>query len=245
MCAAHVRGRDVGYEGGIPAGDVEEQSDAAGQVAQVYVHHATLGGGEASQAHLLDYAQQLGGVGMRTAVVAEGYLAAYHLVDEDEVLGHAGGQRGGGQTIEAGEHVGGDAVLAERLGLGVKLRQGLDEAVGAEQADHGGGTAGDQAAQRHLGSQGEEAGLASAAYYVHVLVDEARSGVEPAAVGDLHVKTGRILAATYGHGLLAAQQQVRHAQVLGCVQPHILYQLEFHHDFRCRGARAVRPLNWN
>jgi len=78
-------------------------------------------------------------------------FATDHFVDEDEIVGHAGHQCFGRQSVETGKHVGTEAVVFQGFGFGVQGGQFFYETVRTEQPYHGGGSASHQFAHRDVG----------------------------------------------------------------------------------------------
>ena len=74
-------------------------------------------------------------------MVADGDLYAHDGVDHHHVLFHVPGEGVDGQPVGTGEGVGGDALLIVGAGLSDEVLHAAGDAVGAQQAQHGGDAA--------------------------------------------------------------------------------------------------------
>ena len=115
------------------------------------MQNTSFAGSETAEAYLVDEAQYLQFGGESAAVVTHGEFATDHFVDEDEIVGYAGHQCFGRQSVETGKHVGAEAVVFQGFGFGIKGGQFFYETVCAEQSYHGGGSASHQFAHGDVG----------------------------------------------------------------------------------------------
>ena len=176
--------------------------------AHVDVNHPGLARSQGPQAYLAGHVNELLQGGVAAPVVGQGHLDPQDLRNKGHVVLEGAGDRGRRHVIGAGEAVGGNALLVQRLGSGQQVFRTSRGAVGAQHAHRRGDPGGGEVGEGELGHPAAEAALSAAAGEVDVLIHQTGQGGKPAAVHHLHIGQGGRQALSHGSHDAAAQEQI-------------------------------------